>query len=90
MSTRVTLCAAVNIDFLNRVPAFALRQLATADERMPVAIQFKLEGQAWPKEQLEVHCDTGEDVIAFVREMAKDELTRRGESIVETPPGAPR
>lgn len=87
-TTKVTLTAVVTVDFLKRVPAFALRQLASKDERMPVAVQFKIENQAWPNEQLQVSCESAEDVIAFVRELAKDELTRRGEPSEVPPPVA--
>lgn len=81
--TKLTLTAVVTVDFLERVPAFALRQLATSDERMPVGLQFQIANQKWPKEQLQVGCDRAEDVIAFVRELAKDELTRRNEPLTD-------
>lgn len=80
MTTKVTLNALVTIDFLQRVPVFALRQIACGDERMPVSLQFRIESTEWPKEQLQVGCDRVEDVVSFVREMAKDELKKRGEA----------
>lgn len=85
MTTKVTLTALVTVDFLGRVPAFVLRQLAGSDERMPVALEFRIEHQSWPKDQLQVGCANADEAIAFVREMAKDELQRRGESLLESP-----
>lgn len=80
-TTKVTLKALVTVDFLGRVPAFALRQLAAGDERMPVNVEFEIERGDWPKEQMRVSCAHAADVIAFVRELAKDELQKRGETL---------